>query len=99
MKFWRKPLDLDTVRLPRAEILVIAERCKGCSYCVEYCPRGVLALSRTFNAKGYHTPYAIKEGDCATCGLCEVLCPEFAIYCVVQDVGGQDVGDGATSDV
>ncbi len=84
MKYWRKPLDIDKVRLPKAEIRVLTERCKGCSFCVEYCPKGVLALSEDFNSKGYHLPYPKNEGDCATCGLCEILCPEFAICCIVD---------------
>ena len=45
MRYWRKPLDSDRVRVPRGEVYVIAERCKGCGFCIEYCPRGVLAES------------------------------------------------------
>ncbi|MBI4322042.1 MAG: 4Fe-4S dicluster domain-containing protein [Chloroflexi bacterium] len=86
MKFWRKPLDLDKISLPRGEIHVNAERCKGCSFCVEYCPKNVLELSKSFNSKGYYLPLAKNEADCATCRLCELLCPEFAIHVVVSDV-------------
>jgi len=40
----------------------------------------VLEVSEEFNSKGYHPPY-VKDGDgCVSCGLCEMLCPEFAIY-------------------
>jgi 2-oxoglutarate ferredoxin oxidoreductase subunit delta len=82
MKLWRKPLDHDRVVVPRGEIHVIVERCKGCLLCVTYCPRGVLEMSDLFNAKGYHPPQAREPQHCVACGLCEMLCPEFAIYAV-----------------
>ena len=80
MKYWRKPLDADTVKVPHGRIHVIRELCKGCGFCVEYCPRDVLELSDTYNRKGYHPPVASKPDACVSCGLCELICPEFAIY-------------------
>jgi 2-oxoglutarate ferredoxin oxidoreductase subunit delta len=79
-KFWRKPLDYDKLEIPHGEIHIIKERCKGCGFCVEYCPRDVLELSTEFNTKGYHPPQVIKGEACVHCGLCEMLCPEFAIF-------------------
>jgi len=37
-------------------------------------------MSKDFNAKGYHYPIAIKTGECVNCNLCEMICPEFAIF-------------------
>jgi 2-oxoglutarate ferredoxin oxidoreductase subunit delta len=79
-KFWRKPLDYDKLEIPHGELHIIKERCKGCGFCVEYCPRDVLELSTEFNTKGYHPPQVVKENTCVACGLCEMLCPEFAIF-------------------
>ncbi|MCK4428259.1 MAG: 4Fe-4S binding protein [candidate division Zixibacteria bacterium] len=79
-KFWRKPLDYDKLEIPHGEIHIIKERCKGCGFCVEYCPKDVLELSTEFNTKGYHPPYVVKEDACVHCGLCEMICPEFAIF-------------------
>ncbi len=79
-KFWRKPLDSDKLEIPHGELHIIKERCKGCAFCVEYCPKDVLELSTEFNSKGYHPPIVAKENTCVFCGLCEMLCPEFAIY-------------------
>jgi 2-oxoglutarate ferredoxin oxidoreductase subunit delta len=84
MKYWRRPLDYDQVKVPRGEVRIVAERCKGCGFCVEYCPRDVLAMSEEFNAKGYHPPKVVKSGECVNCNLCEMICPDFAIFSVVE---------------
>jgi len=60
--------------------LINAERCKGCGFCVEFCPSHNLTLSKKFNAKGYHYPEVHEQGLCKGCDLCGMLCPDFAIY-------------------
>jgi 2-oxoglutarate ferredoxin oxidoreductase subunit delta len=86
VKYWRKPLDEATARKSRGEIVVIVDRCKGCGFCIAYCPRGVLRLSSGFNKKGYHPPEVVNAPKCAACHFCEALCPEFAIYVVEPDI-------------
>jgi 2-oxoglutarate ferredoxin oxidoreductase subunit delta len=86
MRFWRKPLDADKIKVPQGEIHIVKDRCKGCGFCVEYCPRDVLELSEEFNVKGYHPPYVKKPEDCVHCGLCEMLCPDFAIWVTEKEV-------------
>jgi 2-oxoglutarate ferredoxin oxidoreductase subunit delta len=80
MKYWRVPLDLETIEITRGRVTVIKERCKGCQLCVTYCPRNVLRMSQTFNSKGYYYPEPEGEADCVNCHFCEVLCPDFAIF-------------------
>jgi 2-oxoglutarate ferredoxin oxidoreductase subunit delta len=63
----------------RGKVVIDAERCKGCGYCVEFCPLGVLVLSSKFNAKGYHYPELADEDKCSGCDLCGMYCPDFAI--------------------
>ena len=79
-KYWRKPLDLERIRVPRGHIVILTERCKGCQFCIAFCPQGVLTVSEEFNSKGYHPPTVADEQNCVACGLCGLLCPEFAIY-------------------
>ncbi len=85
MEFWRQPLDLDRARSVRGEVIVIEDRCKGCGFCVEYCPRDVLVLSGKFNPKGYHPPEVDRPEFCVNCGLCEMICPEFAIFSIAAE--------------
>jgi len=85
MKYWRKPLDYDQVKTPRGSVCIIRDRCKGCGFCVEYCPNDVLVMSQTFNRKGYHPPEVVKQGLCVNCNLCEMICPDFAIFSVAAE--------------
>jgi len=82
VEFWRTPLDADRVREPQADVHIIEDHCKGCEFCVEYCPRDVLAMADHFNRKGYHPPKVVKVGECLHCNLCERICPEYAIFTI-----------------
>ncbi len=57
-----------------------AERCKGCAFCVEFCPKDTLEMSDEFNSKGYHPPVVARPETCTYCDMCEMVCPEFAIW-------------------
>ena len=90
MKPWRTPLDVDKQKTPHGKIYIIVDRCKGCAFCVEYCPRDVLEMSDEYNQKGYHPPFAADESRCVNCDLCELICPEFAIYVLKEDDESED---------
>jgi len=87
MRFWRLPLDAEHHSIPRGEVHIIDNRCKGCGFCIEFCPNGCLRESKRFNVKGYHPPEMVfgAEEDCGDCGLCSLICPEFAIYTQLKE--------------
>lgn len=58
--------------------------CKGCDYCVESCPSGVLAKSDKLSPKGYLIPKVENIENCVICRTCERICPDFAIS--VQEI-------------
>jgi len=85
--FARTPLDIEKAIIPRGQVFIIPERCKGCEVCVRFCPQEVLAISDSRNAKGYRYPMVIsgKETDCVNCEFCTLVCPEFAIFTLPWD--------------
>jgi len=66
--------------MPKGTVIIDVERCKGCAFCVEFCPTDVLELSSAFNSKGYHPPHVVAPEKCSGCDLCGMYCPDFAIY-------------------
>lgn len=85
MKYWERPFGKSKPDTLKGEVYVVEDRCKGCNFCVEYCPRDVLELSDRFNKKGYHPPEVIKPDQCTGCKLCEMICPDFAIYVIEKE--------------
>lgn len=61
-------------------VVISVERCKGCGFCVEFCPSKALKFSEQYNTKGYHPPVLTSEELCSGCDMCGLLCPDFAIY-------------------
>ena len=78
----RKPPEVERIQVPRGELCIIVDWCKGCGFCIEFCPRDVLATSEAFNRKGYHPPKVVQPESCKNCDLCEMICPDFAIFTV-----------------
>jgi 2-oxoglutarate ferredoxin oxidoreductase subunit delta len=91
--FDRKPLNIDQVTIPRGQVFLIPDRCKGCELCIHFCPQGVLESSSAMNSKGYHFPTLVagKENDCVHCEFCTLICSEFAIFTLPVS-GGTDAG-------
>lgn len=88
----RTPLNLDRLTVPRGQVFLIPERCKGCEICIHFCPKKVLQVSEVTNAKGYHVPEVApgKETACVHCQFCTLVCPEFAIF--TQPFNGEPSG-------
>ena len=69
-----------TTKKKANKINIIDARCKGCGYCIEFCPQHVLFQSTETNAKGYPVVRVKDPEKCTACGLCLRMCPEFAIF-------------------
>ena len=71
-----------STRLRHCQVQVIAERCKGCGFCIEFCPQRIIGKSTEINSKGYHPVYINESDRCTGCDLCSMICPDFAINVV-----------------
>ena len=71
---------------PRGLVEVREEWCKGCGFCIEFCPFAILAFGEKVNAKGYRTPVLVDPERCTGCDLCGMICPDFAIWAYRLDV-------------
>lgn len=62
-----------------AIVTFMEERCKGCGFCVEFCPKNIIFLGEAMNDSGYHYA-AIKEMEkCTGCAICALMCPDAII--------------------
>jgi len=68
------------LKIAAVEIVIIEDRCKGCGFCIEFCPRKVLERSDKLNIRGVHPPYVKNPDACVGCRLCEDICPDLAIF-------------------
>jgi 2-oxoglutarate ferredoxin oxidoreductase subunit delta len=48
-------------------------------------------MSKQTNAKGYHPPEVVNADACSDCGLCTLLCPDFAIYVESSQILAKDI--------
>ena len=64
----------------KGNLVILPSRCKGCSLCVDVCPKQVLALEGRSTATAFRTVTAVHPDKCILCRKCEYSCPDFAIY-------------------
>ena len=60
-------------------VSIRVSRCKGCGYCIEFCPGKVFERAGARNSSGIDPPEIVRPQDCLDCGRCLSLCPEFAV--------------------
>lgn len=89
LRLWRKPLDADQTVVPCAKVYIVNQRCDGCGFCIDFCPKGVLARSEEMNEKRIYPPKAIDETRCNLCGFCRSVCPTCAIFPVERELKEQ----------
>ncbi len=87
MTLSRKPSGQKAKSARTARVVIDKDRCKGCGFCIELCRPGALAMGQETNAKGYTLP-DVKESECTGCSLCQLVCPDFAIWVISGDGEG-----------
>ena len=60
--------------------------CKGCGICIERCPVNALEESDKLNKRGIRPPKLKEKNECNFCRLCELICPDFAITVIAEEV-------------
>jgi len=83
-----QPLEEKKMKQPQASIHLLTDQCKGCGFCIQYCPKKVLEESQEINARGVHPPKIVDESKCVLCCFCTAVCPDFAIF--VVEKSGQE---------
>jgi len=61
------------------KIKINSERCKGCGYCIQFCPLNLIHFSPDLNRKGYYPAIFDDNNKCTGCGICALVCPDTAI--------------------
>lgn len=69
--------------------VVSISRCTGCNICVRTCPANV------FDIVPDAAPRIARQDDCQTCFLCEIYCPEDALYVAPHAEGGLGITEQA----
>ncbi len=54
--------------------VINAETCTSCNICVQVCPTNV------FERRDSGQPLIARQADCQTCFMCELYCPDDALY-------------------
>jgi 2-oxoglutarate ferredoxin oxidoreductase subunit delta len=66
--------------MAKGRITVDVDRCKGCELCTTVCPKHLIHMAGSFNAKGYRPAELVDPGvECTGCAICAVICPDAAI--------------------
>jgi len=70
----------DDTPVPKGYVFINSLRCKGCGFCVAFCPQDVLKMGDEINEKGYILPLIANPANCNGCNNCGLFCPDFAIF-------------------
>ncbi len=59
------------------KVKINEESCKGCGFCMKFCPDNAISFHTHFNSRGFHP--VKHETECRLCGKCYIMCPDSAI--------------------
>jgi len=69
------------------KVKVDEKLCKGCYFCVKFCPMGVFVRSDTIGELGYNLAQVEFPEKCTGCKACLFYCPDLAVAIEEQKDG------------
>ena len=63
----------------KLQVIFNRERCKGCELCKSFCPKQIIDMDTTVNAKGYCPAKIAEQEKRSGCQSCATVCPDCAI--------------------
>lgn len=75
-----KKIEPLSTPMEKANFHIFPDYCKGCGLCKEKCPNDVLIWSEKLGVYGTPTVKPKDEESCIACLICEMVCPDAAIY-------------------
>jgi NAD-dependent dihydropyrimidine dehydrogenase PreA subunit len=78
--------------MAKGGITINEASCLGCGYCEKFCSRGCIVIpGDKFSPQGYLLPVFANPDRCNACGVCNWMCPHFAIevYRYIENQGAE----------
>jgi len=75
-----KEFESIQTQMEKANFYLFPAYCKGCGLCKEKCPNDVLIWSEKLGVYGTPTVMPKDQDSCIACMICEMVCPDCAIY-------------------
>ena len=72
--------------MPKFDVRICGETCKGCELCVLFCPKKIIHIGNHINNKGYSPAEITAIDDCVGCKSCALVCPDGAISIYKEDI-------------
>ncbi len=66
--------------MAKGRIEIAEDRCKGCELCTSVCPKDIIHMASSINARGYRPAQLVDpDHECTGCTLCALICPDVVI--------------------
>jgi len=65
--------------MPKGEISIKENLCRGCGYCAAFCTKGCIQLRDKIGPLGFVVAECTDPENCNACGICGWMCPDCAI--------------------